>query len=534
MVEDKQNHLLKGALILTIAGLLSKVLSALYRIPLQNLTGDFGYYVYQQVYPFIGMFMMLSLYGFPAAVSKLTSEKKIKDKEITFKNFTRPILIILFSFSFILAVIMFVSAPYLANLIGDEKLTFSYQLISLGFLLIPLMSFYRGYFQGIGDMRPTAYSQVFEQLFRVSVIIIVAFLISRNLFDIYNIGIWAVYATLIGSVIGTFVLYIFKYRQPRSEIAKATYKVPWRYFIHVLFVFGIIAALNHMILLLLQFADVFTLVPYLIDYGHTEMRAMEMKGVFDRGQPLIQFGAVLGSSFALALIPEIASKKAQFKKESIQIIKDTLTFSFYLAAGATLGLIFILPEVNVLLFEDKSGTMSLQILMLAILLGSVAVTSNAVLQSYGYYKQITLLIISMFVFKVVLNYILVPKLGIIGSSLATILSLLFLSVSSLLLLRFKLTRSSFVKMINWRAFMYASVSMISFLLIIKYFLGNNLIESRFALLAYIIIIVGIGGLAYLLLLLRYDALSKRQLQALPFINVILMLEQFAKFKKEWR
>ena len=67
----KDNHLFRGALILMIAGMLSKVLSALYRIPLQNLTGDFGYYIYQQMYPFIGILMMLSLYGFPAAVSKL-------------------------------------------------------------------------------------------------------------------------------------------------------------------------------------------------------------------------------------------------------------------------------------------------------------------------------------------------------------------------------------------------------------------------------------------------------------------------------
>lgn len=532
MVKNKQSHLLKGALILTVAGLISKVLSALYRIPLQNLTGDYGYYVYQQVYPFIGMLMMLSLYGFPAAVSKLTSEKRHNKSELTFKVFTFPILMILFTFSIILAIVMFLLAPYLAHLIGDEKLVFSYQLISLGFLMIPLLSFYRGYFQGIGDMRPTAYSQVFEQLFRVLLIIIIAFLISHKVFGIYDMGVWAVYATLLGGIIGTIVLIIFKLKEPESIPLKVSHKVPWRYFINVLFVFGIIAALNHMILLLLQFADVFTLVPHLIDYGYTEIQAMEMKGIFDRGQPLIQFGAVLGSSFALALIPEIASQKETAKEQTVQIIKDALTFSFYLAAGATLGLIFILSELNTLLFEDKSGTTSLQILMLAILFGSIAVTTNAILQSYGYYKQITLFIFSMFIIKIGLNFLLVDMLGIMGSSLATIISLLILSMVSLLFLKIKLTKTSFIRMINWPAFFYASLSMVSFLIGIKYFLGNYFIDSRLMLLIYIMIIVGIGGLIYLLLLLRYDALSKRQIQTLPFINVILKLEQIAKFKKE--
>ncbi len=521
----KDNHLFRGALILMIAGMLSKVLSALYRIPLQNLTGDFGYYIYQQMYPFIGILMMLSLYGFPAAVSKLAVEQKAVKESLTFINFTRPILVILFSFSLILASSMFIFAPDLAKLVGDMNLTSSYQLMSLGFLLIPLVSFYRGYFQGIGDMRPTAYSQLFDQLFRVSIIIITAILISKEIFNIYSIGTWAVYATLIGGVISTFTLYVFKFKETKKNKSIVKSKVPWRYFINVLFMFGIIAALNHMILLLLQFADVFTLVPELINYGYNEKEAMEMKGVFDRGQPLIQFGAVLGSSFALALVPEIARKK-----EATEVIKDTLTFSFYLAAGATLGLIIILPEVNLLLFKNTYGTFSLQILMLAILLGSIAVTSNAILQSYGYFKQVTLLIISMFIIKYLLNYLLVSKLGILGSSFATIISLLFLCVLSLRILKDELTNLSFFTMINWRAFILANIGMASGLLILKYLFGDLFLTSRLLLFVYIAAIVAIGAMIYLFFFLRYNALSKRQLSALPFIQIILKLEKISKVK----
>lgn len=532
MVKDQQNHLLKGALILTIAGMLSKILSALYRIPLQNLTGDFGYYVYQQIYPFIGMLMMLSLYGFPAAVSKLTSENKMLDKDLSFKNFARPIIIILFVFSMILAVTSYVFAPYLASMIKDENLIASYRLLSFGFLLIPLTSFYRGYFQGIGDMRPTAYSQVFEQIFRVTIIIIIALLINQGLFGTYQISTGAVYATLLGGVISTIVLLIFKLRERKPKpVQKMVDKIPWRYFIRVLFVFGVIAALNHMILLLLQFADIFTLVPELINYGYTKKEAMEMKGVFDRGQPLIQFGAVLGSSFALSLIPEITRKKDVSNKETIQVIKDTLTISFYIAAGATIGLILILPEVNLLLFENKLGTTSLQILMVAILLGSLAVTSNAVLQSYGYYKQITFFILGMFILKYILNYLFVSQMGIVGSALATILSLLFLSILSLLFLQKKLIDSSFLKMISWRAFLLATSSMGVSLLMMKYFLGNHLIESRLILFVYIMTVVSIGAFIYFILLLRYDALSKRQLKTLPFDNLVFKLERIAKFNK---
>src|SRR5699024_8709184 len=157
------------------------------------------------------------------------------NKDLSFKKFTRPILIILFSFSLSLSVIMFCLAPYLTNLVGDENLFTSYQLVSIGFLLILLTSFYREYFQCIGYMKPTDYSRVFEQLFRVSIIVVVAFLISRNFVDTYALGVWSVYATLFSGVIGTIVLYIFKIKKPKEVFEQVKSKVPWRYFIKVLF-----------------------------------------------------------------------------------------------------------------------------------------------------------------------------------------------------------------------------------------------------------------------------------------------------------
>lgn len=52
---NQPHWLFQGAVILTIAGLLSKILSAVYRVPFQNIVGDTGFYIYQQVYPFLGI-----------------------------------------------------------------------------------------------------------------------------------------------------------------------------------------------------------------------------------------------------------------------------------------------------------------------------------------------------------------------------------------------------------------------------------------------------------------------------------------------
>lgn len=67
---------MKGASILTISAIIVKILSAVYRIPYQNLVGDKGFYIYQQVYPFIGVFIIWTSYGFAVAVSKLLAGRQ--------------------------------------------------------------------------------------------------------------------------------------------------------------------------------------------------------------------------------------------------------------------------------------------------------------------------------------------------------------------------------------------------------------------------------------------------------------------------
>src|SRR5699024_4081385 len=135
-----------------------------------------------------------------------------------------------------------------------------------------------------------------------------------------------------------------------------------------------------MILLVLQLADVFTLVPSLLKGGFAPLTAMESKGIFDRGQPLIQVGAVIGSSFALALVPSVVHGT----KDNAQTIREGLQFGFYLAGAAALGLILLMPEVNRLLFKTADGTMSLRILMLAVVLTALLITVASILQNMGY------------------------------------------------------------------------------------------------------------------------------------------------------
>lgn len=513
----KSNPLVKGALILTIAGVLSKILSAGYRIPLQNITGDIGFYIYQQVYPILGMAMMLALYGFPSAISKLGADIQAKGENVSFRHFYVPLFFILLTINGIIFIILFSSAEILATYIGDEQLYPIYQLTAFVFLLVPFLALLRGGFQASGDMHPTAISQIGEQLIRVSIIICAAVYISFYGMDLYMVGYAAIYASFAGGIVASIILIWFWFKKkPTYHIGGSL--VPWKPYIKTVFIFGMVASLNHMILLLIQVVDVFTLVPSLVEYGYTQEQAKKWKGIFDRGYPLVQFGTVLGSSFSLAIIPTLSKQKSNKNVHILSDLQSAIRMSFYIASGAMIGLIVIFPEVNILLFQDDYGTTSLQILACSILLSSLTITSVTILQGIGDVKKSAFLIGIALLLKWYLNVFLVSHWGITGSALATIFSLLALCILAIYILKRKLPLFSLFKSIHWQAFFMASISMIVFLLGMKWILPATITLSRLSLLMMTLFIVVIGGSLYLFILIRCHAFTKQEISVLPFLD----------------
>lgn len=513
VMEGNTNKLVRGALLLTLAGVVSKLLSAGYRIPLQNLTGDFGFYIYQQVYPILGIALVLSLYGFPSAISKMVTDLGVYDKGPSVKHFYIPVFLLLFSACLAVFVLLFFNADSLAALAGDRRLEQTYKFASFIFLLVPFSALLRGIFQGEQQMKPTAYSQVGEQFIRVFLIIFASVFIYIQKDNLYIIGQAAVVAAILGSLtaIGILALFIKK----KKPAAGQSFDIPWSYYVKTLFILGTAAALNHMILIIIQLADAFTLVPALIDNGLNHLEARKAKGIFDRGQPLIQLGTVLGSSFALALIPAISKEK--LKKEPVAFytyVQSALTVSFYLAIGATLGLIAVFPETNTLLFQNDKGTDSLRVLSLAVLLSSVAITAASILQGLGYIKRTAGFIIVACFVKWSANMILVPLFGITGGAIATVVSLSVLAILLLGTVKKKLPGLRVERQINWVALGVATLGMVAYLAVIDFFVP--VIESRGMLLLYVLFIVITGALLYIILLLRCRAFTERELAMLPF------------------
>jgi PST family polysaccharide transporter len=194
IMKKKSSSVWEGAMLLTAAALIVKLLSVVYRIPYQNMTGDFGFYVFQQAYPFYAIAAAIAFTGFPMALSKMiASENTVNDNLIKTSLWTTIVLGIL-SFFF-----LFISAPMIADFMGDTKLSLPIRVISALFLFIPLSAFFRGVYQGYGDMQLTAVSQLLEQTIRVSGILLISFYFVSNGFSSYVTGAGALSGSVLGS-----------------------------------------------------------------------------------------------------------------------------------------------------------------------------------------------------------------------------------------------------------------------------------------------------------------------------------------------
>jgi len=158
----KNNPLLSSALYLALGSFFSKLLGAVYRIPLTNLVGGQGLGLYQMVFPIYCLLLDFSGAGFPNAISKIiasNSNNSYFNENKLLKDSVK--------LSLILGTLGFVFMLFLAKPIsisqGDENAFLGYVFLSPAIFFVSLLSCYRGYFQGKINMIPTAVSQIIEQ-----------------------------------------------------------------------------------------------------------------------------------------------------------------------------------------------------------------------------------------------------------------------------------------------------------------------------------------------------------------------------------
>lgn len=420
-------NMMKGAFLLSIASFISKILSAIYRVPFQNMVGNTGFYVYQQIYPLYGIGMTFALSGFPVFFSKTIAEAttEIERKKLIYQSF-----VILSFFGSMVFVLLYGFSSGIAQMMGDERLAPLIRSVSWMFLFMPILATLRGYFQGVYRMEPTAVSQVSEQLVRVGVILLFAYWYTQGSFDLYEMGAGAMSGAIWGAGSAALILLIaFIKKDPKRNIDDPSvrnqrFQYSWGNLIKRYATEGLTICLLTSILVLFQLVDSFTLYNTLVENGVAEEAAKSLKGIYDRGQPLVQLGMVVGTGFSASFIPLMSrayayNRESEFKRAAQSLIRMTAIFS----AASVAGLLAILPQVNEMLFGDQKGSAVLSVYIISIAVASVMMAYHSILQSLNKYR-VTLLALALgLLVKIMTNLFLVNLWGTMGASIATLLGL---------------------------------------------------------------------------------------------------------------
>ncbi len=503
---------MKGASILTISAIIVKLLGAVYRVPFQNLVGDKGFYIYQQVYPFIGIFIVWTSYGFAVAVSKLLAGS-------TSRGEAKAVMRVAFTYLLLLSVTFFVLltvfAPFFARSMGDAELVPLLRAGAYIVLLMPALAVLKGSFQSDGRMVPVAISGVGEQAFRVTVILIGTWIAVRSGASLYTAGEVAMWGAVVGESAGVVILALYFRNTFKGPLEKVN---TWQV-VKELTVVSLGVSASSLILLMFQLADSFTVYNILLSNGFAENTAMVMKGVYDRGQPLVQMGILIASTLALAIVPLIAhhsTKKAG--RGALPFIRLTFRTAFLFGWAAAGGLALVLPYVNEMLFETRDGSVALIIFSLQILWLSLILPLTAMLQGAGKVKVPTLLLIGGLVIKIIANQLLVPLWDVTGAAIAGNIG--FAAITFGLLLYFKKIwpiRLAPARFYGW--VIVATVLMIAvvlpWMLIADRFLFDNL-PDRISATLIALSSVSAGAAVFLFVVMKSRIMAEKEWFLLPF------------------
>ena len=175
--KNEKNFLIQGS-ILAIAGVITKLIGAFYRIPLLNIIGTEGNGYYSVAFSIYSVALMLTSYSLPLAVSKLVSARVAVGEYKNANKIFRGAMTFALLAGGIVSLLVFFGADFIATTIMHLDMSaYALRVLAPCILIVALLGVLRGFFQGMGSMIPTAISQVIEQIVNAVVSIAGAYLL---------------------------------------------------------------------------------------------------------------------------------------------------------------------------------------------------------------------------------------------------------------------------------------------------------------------------------------------------------------------
>lgn len=512
----KEQSTTKGFAMLSLAGIIAKIFSLIYVPALTRILGKEGMGIYFQVYDvFVFVYALLNI-GMQTAVAKYVSELGAignhKDALRSFK-ISRTLLFLIGS---LFTMFLIFSAPIISNMVHNKDITYGLMLIAPAILITSLLATYKGYFQGINQIKPVAIASVLEQIANVLFSLLFAAILIKISVPLGSAG--GTLGTSLGALIALayliYVFYIFRLDKIAKESHNpSTSRVRTKRIIKTMGMYALPIMLSSGLQNFGNVIDMANVQSRLVYAGYTTTRANEMYGLLGQWRTLINIPLLFATSLGLVILPVIS--KANVLKDRATI-KEKMSFSFrvtyLLSIPAAFGLATLSKEVYKYIYGSTDGYLMMVLGSIVVVLMSVVLIQNIILQGLSNFYYVIFTLIVGLVIKFITNYILVgnPKINIYGAIVGFILCFLI----SMLLNNRKLKKVLNIKINNIRLFakpllasIYMTVGIVLFKIIVYSFIDINTLNPLIGVLM-LLFMVALGGVLYLHGIIILGAIKK--------------------------
>lgn len=521
----KEQSTTKGFAVLSAASMIVKIFSLLYVPFLQRIIGAEGYGVYSVTYTIFTFVYVLTNSGIPVAISKLVSEleavNNYKDAVKAFK-IARAGLVIL---GLVSSVMLILLAYPLTKSAHSPSAYLSVVALAPTIFITSVMSAYRGYFQGRGNMTPTAVSQIGEGIINTVFSLVFAAMLIKKGIEFGCAG------ATVGTTLGALFACIFLMRIYEKKGKKFAHKnnvlhgdtvrrLSNKALIKKLIYYSGPITLSVGLQNAGNLVDLFNIKNRLTVAGFNSHIGDYKFGVLGTYNVLINVPIALMTALSAAALPGISGAAAQNNRKLVQEkINYTFRLCFIIAVPAAIGLAVLCKPIYELLFSNYKNEYALMKYgsILIILMAAVQIQST-ILQSIGKMHIVTITLTLGIITKVITNYILVakPNINILGAVFGNMLCFLIplilnnMIMTKALRIRIRLIKHM-IKPLLASAMMGLIIGLVNFNLetIFLSFKSNSIILSF-----QIFVCILIGVLVYSYGLIITGGITKKDLNAL--------------------
>ncbi|QEY34158.1 polysaccharide biosynthesis protein [Caproiciproducens galactitolivorans] len=562
---EKQSFL-HGALILMVAIALVKIIGALFKIPLAWILTPVGNGYFGNAYSLYFPIFSLATAGFPIAISRLVSENSARGRYRDIRQIHTVSIRIFLILGIVSFSIMFFGAKpyvtYAASNNPENALPAIYALAPAIFFN-SLMAIYRGYYEGLRNMYPTAISEIVEALSKLVFGLTLASLIIQSGMKeyaangtVYGIkrvseeyakiatlpyaAAGAIFGVTIGSVMGFLFLFLYHKRHSdgitKEMLRSSPRPLPMRITTSRLIRTAIPIALGSLAVNLSTFIDSTFLQKRINDImaENSEVLLKMYEGVLPssvvqlNNVPTFLFGCFSNASTLFMLVPAITQAFGVSALPSVteawtggnpkqikRSIEQVLRIVAMITVPAGLGLSVLSTPIAALLYGEKNAPTVIGKILVVLGLGAIfaamSTPINSMLQAVGRVDLPVKLLVVGLVIKLVLNYTLVgiPEINVMGAGTGTLVCYIFITVFALhYLCRETKVRLNFVRIF----FKPLLASIISVGL--AYFVQKTGTLLHFGKLSTLVAIA-FAGVVYMACMLWFKALTRNDILMLP-------------------